>query len=245
MKVVILVVFIVSFNACNSQSCLDSIDVREGGGWTGYETIYFCPSYTFKYGGDTSIKWNVLNNPIDINQVYSIIEPVKKNVESYIDFYSGLKLGEEIEFVDVQVVYHDSIDKFDRQSLKKNECLCKAKYFFTYRFFINDEMAYNFNVSLNDSLEIISDILLPRKVNCGNIIEYISSCNVIEFLINEYPELVIDYYTIEYRKDSDKLYWVIYEDSQECMLNSIRVFLISITDLSDTQIEYQNVHCSD
>ena len=132
MRKLLLLIIILTTETAHSQ-CADSDKISISGEFGGHDYITFCPTYNFSFDGDTSKQWNILNDPIDINQVPFLIE-IKNRLESKIRDYTDDSFFSHLKFYSAEISYPDSISKYkDRRPECKME-KCKAKYFFYYYF---------------------------------------------------------------------------------------------------------------
>lgn len=152
--------FMTLFFSLNVHSqCIEKNKISYGGDFDNYKYTYFCPTYKFAFGGDTSKTWNNLNDHIDINQIASQIFPIKKKVEKQILKYAGQDFLQDLKFLSVQIVYPDSIEKFANRMPFCNLDSCRAKYFFNYNYSPIENANYHIGIAVNDNLEIVNKFI--------------------------------------------------------------------------------------
>ena len=147
--------------------CPDEKKVWFGGDFGQHEFISFCPNYDFSYYGATATKWSILN-PIDIRQAAPEVLLMKGAVEKKIKDYAGEPFFSRLAFSSVQVVYVDSIAKFEGRGPAVDLARCKCKYFLTYYFRPASigsppTAAYCVGIAVDEQGTIISPFTFPSK----------------------------------------------------------------------------------
>jgi hypothetical protein len=172
----LIVVRVAAFAQCD-----DKPKIEFGGDFGFVKYMFNCPSYTFAYNGDTSKKWNVLNNHIDINQAPKKVLLFKKMVEKTIKNYSGNKFFSDLRFYDVDVNYPEKFQAFkDSGRSGMLHKYSKAKYFYYYRFGPNDTASYLIGVAVNKTGKIISPFTFPSKKDYKQIDKKFTYCELID-----------------------------------------------------------------
>lgn len=194
------------------SQCIDEQKVKYGGDFGHYEYIYFCPSYDFAYGGDTSKKWSILN-PIDIRQVASTVVPVKEAVEQQIRAYAGDAFFSNLTFSSIQVVYLDSLAQFKGRGPAVDMTRCKGKYFLTYYFRGDSKAAYCIGVAVDEQGNILSPFSFPSKQDYKPIDTTLTVCEVLSKArkfnrkLGEIQEVRFDY-----NPTSKRFYWLVAQE---------------------------------
>lgn len=105
----LIAIILISFS-CNAQEkCIENENIGLGGDFNSIDYTFGCPTYSFSFIGDKSKEWNIMNNPIGINQVADEVLPIKSRLENKIKEYTGEKFFSKLEFYSVQISYPDSI----------------------------------------------------------------------------------------------------------------------------------------
>jgi hypothetical protein len=189
--------------------CLEDEKVEYGGDFNSYNYTYFCPFYSFKYHGETSTKWDFLN-PVDIMQISSTLFPVKKKVEYQIQDYAGESFFSRLEFSSVDVVYPDSVKKFEGRMPEVDMSNCKAKYYFFYVFRADVQAVYNIGFAVNEKGAIISPYDFPSKGYYRPIDTTLTVCKALEIARKANPKLgPIDKVTFDYDVKAKRFYWIV------------------------------------
>ncbi|WP_281616488.1 hypothetical protein [Flammeovirga sp. SubArs3] len=238
---IILILLIFSLNSFSQ--CLEQNKISYGGNWNNYNYTYFCPIYTFSFGGDTSKTWNILN-PIDINKISSQILPIKKEVERQILSYSGKEFLQDLNFLSVEIVYPDSINKFSCRRPQYNIDRCKAKYFFYYNYSPIENANYHIGIALNDSLEIVNELILPSKKEFRQIDKELTICKLIN-LSKRYKNQIepIEKIKFEYDVKTKRFVWILSQgliDKKEG-INKYNEMIINASDSEKIEFRVSNV----
>lgn len=206
--VIILTILIFSLNSFSQ--CIEKNKISYGGDWSNYKYTYFCPTYEFAFGGDTSKTWNTLNGHIDINQILSQILPVKEKVERKILNYSGQEFLQDLKFISVQIVYPDSIDKFSGRMPFCCLDSCRVKYFFYYNYSPIENANYHIGIAVNDFLEIVNEFNFPAKKDFTPIDKKLTVCKLIN-ISKRYKEQIepIEKIKLDFDKESKSFVWII------------------------------------
>ena len=205
---IILTVLIFSLNSFSQ--CIEKEKISYGGDWSNYKYTYFCPTYEFAFGGDTSKTWNILNDPIDINQISFQILPVKEEVERQILNYSGQDFLKDLKFLSVQIVYPDSIEKFSDRMPFCDLDSCRVKYFFYYNFSPVENANYHIGIAVDNNLEIVNEFIFPSKKDFKPIDKELTICKLID-ISKRYKKQIepIEKIKLDYNKESKCFVWII------------------------------------
>jgi len=208
MRQLLLLIILLTTKTVNAQ-CVDSDKVVISGDFGGHQYITFCPTYNFSFEGDTSKEWNILNNPIDINQVSFLID-IKDRLELKIRNYSGDNFFSHLKFYSVEMSCPDSIKNFRNRGPKVVMDKCKAKYFFYYYFIPTDGTKHCIGIALNEKEEIISQLNFPSKQEFKPIDTILTVCKVIEIAKQTNPQIEpIDKISFDFDNHSKEYYWAI------------------------------------
>lgn len=209
----LILLLILSFNA-HSQ-CVGEEKLTYGGDWDFYQYIFFCPTYDFAFDGDTARQWSILN-PIDINQIKDEIFPIKSKIESQILDFSGKEFFEDLNFVNVEVAFPDSIDKFSGRMPSVIMDSCRAKYFFYYKFIPIENVHYNIGIAVNEQGEILNSFNFPAKKDYKIIDKEMTICEILE-ITKKYKKQIepIEDIKLHYNEKDKKFYWLVSQGIKE------------------------------
>ena len=205
------------FISLNMHSqCAGEEKLTYGGDWVGIDYVFRCPSYSFAFNGNTSKQWNILNNKIDIYQIKDEIFPVKAKVETQILNYAGKKFFNDLNFVSVEVVFPDSIEKFSHRVPYVIMDKCRVKYFFRYRFTPIENVHYHIGIAVNEQGEILNKFNFPAKKDYKKIDKTVSICDILE-IAKKYAEQIypIEKIKLHYSEKDKKFYWLITQGIKE------------------------------
>lgn len=238
----ILTILIFSFNSFSQ--CIEKNKISYGGDWSNYKYTYFCPTYEFAFGGDTSKTWNILNDHIDINQISSQILPVKEKVERQILIYSGQDFLQDLKFLSVQIVYPDSIDKFSDRMPFCNLDSCRAKYFFYYNYSPVENANFHIGIAVNDYLEIINEFNFPAKKDFKPIDKKLTVCKLID-ISKRYKKQIepIEKIKLDYDKESKSFVWIISQGliNEKEGINKYNEMIINASDSEKIEFKVSEV----
>jgi hypothetical protein len=198
------------------SQCVGEEKLTYGGDWSNYRYTYFCPTYEFAFDGDTSKQWNILNDDIDIYQVKDEIFPIKAKIELQILNYSGKQFFDDLNFVSVQIVFPDSIEKFSGKMPSVRMDSCRAKYFFYYKFIPIENVHYNIGIAVNEQGEILNKFDFPAKKDYKNIDKKMTICDILE-IAKKYKEQIepIEDIKLHYNEKEKKFYWLVSQGIKE------------------------------
>lgn len=183
--------------------------MKYGGDFGAFTYTYFCPTYDFAYGGDTSKIWSILS-PIDIRQAENIVLFTKGAIEKKIISYAGNTFFSRMKFSSVSVVYLDSIDKFKGRGPSVDMKMCRGNYFFYYYFQAEPKMAYCIGVAVDEQGKILSPFNFPSKHDYKPIDSTLTVCKVLEIAQKFNKKLgPIKKVTFEYNPSSKRFYWLV------------------------------------
>jgi hypothetical protein len=226
------------------SQCIEKDKISYGGDWSDYYYTFFCPTYEFSFDGDPSKTWNIVNDPIDINQVASKIFPVKKKVESQILKHSGQSFLQDLKFLFVQIVYPDSLEKFNDRMPFCNMDSCKAKYFFYYNYSPIENANYHIGIAVNDKLEIVNEFNFPSKDYFKPIDKGLTMCKLIE-ISKKYKEQIepIEEIKFEYNPQSQRFIWIISQGlvNENEGINKFNELIIDASNSANIEIKESEV----
>ncbi|MBF0695391.1 MAG: hypothetical protein IR153_10090 [Flavobacterium sp.] len=219
--------------------CIEREKITYGGEYGFVDFIHLCPTYNFSYDGDTSKNWNVLTNPIDINQAPKEVLIFKTQIEKNIRDYSGDDLYSKLHFNSVEVVYEDKLKTF-KKSGRQNVTLkyCKAKYFYYYELKIDAISTYLIGVALDKKGKIISEFRFPDKQNYNPIDTNYDYCKLIEIAKKSQPQIEpIGDIKLYYDEKTKKFYWQITQEivNSKEGINYFNQVIIDASDLTKTK----------
>jgi len=148
----------------------------------------------------------------------SIIPTNFKNiVKNYIIKRSGNKFYTSLKLEKILVTNVDSIEKHDPNSylLEYNKQGVKSgqiKYHFEYSFFPENNIIYEFGISLDKTGKIISDEALPTNENIVDLTKTIKLCDCIEKIKRQIPKtssLSMNHFELHYDKLKNTFYYSI------------------------------------
>ncbi|WP_157433467.1 hypothetical protein [Adhaeribacter aquaticus] len=210
-KKAFLLIFAFTTSIAYSQ-CIDADKIVYGGNFDSHHYTYFCPRYQFSFDGDTSKIWNILD-PIDIRKVAKSIFPIKEKVENQIKGYSGESFFSRMKFSSVEIVFPDSIAKFEDRVPGVNMKKCKSKYYFYYTFNPDSLATYNIGLAVDEEGNIVSPFNFPSKGDYQTIDPSLTVCKVIEIAkrINN-KILPIEEVKFDYDKKERRFYWLVSQE---------------------------------
>ncbi len=224
--------------------CVEREKISYGGEYGFVDFIHLCPTYNFSYEGDTSKDWNVLTDPININQAPKKVLIFKNQIEKNIRDYSGDDFYSKLHFNSVEVVYENKLKKF-KKSGRQNVTLkyCKAKYFYYYKLKIDTLSTYLIGVALNKKGKIISKFHFPDKQNYAPI--NTNYCKLIEIAKKSQPQIEpIEDIKLAYDEKTKRFYWQITQEivNSKEGINYFNQVIIDASDLTKTKNIIGNVN---
>lgn len=209
MRFLFLLVLLVLFDSNSFCQCINNVIVKYGGEYDSYKYIFGCPSYTFAIHGDTSKNWGVLNDPIDIKQAPAKALVFKRSVENAVRKYAGESFFSNIKFIDVQVVFPDSLNEFKgRSDVTKTKCL--ATYFYHYQFKPDSVAFYLIGIAVDSNGKILSRFEFPSKKDYKPINRRFSYCTLIETAKRIQKGIdPIQEIQFNYNQQTKSFYWLI------------------------------------
>lgn len=227
-------IIIILIRSNTIAQCIDKEKIKFGGDYGFVNYIFHCPSYNFAINGDTSKKWNILRDPIDIKQAPIKALQYKKMVETSIKRYSGLDFYSNIKFEGVGVVYPDKFKAFSgRSDIDRKSC--KANYFYYYQFKPDTISSYLIGIAVDKNGKIISPFNFPAKKYYKSIDKTFTYCKLVEIAHDIEKNIdPIDEIKLEYNAKTKQFYWLI---SQGLVvthegLNYLNQVIIDAADLS-------------
>ncbi len=189
--------------------CIDKSKIDFGGDYGFVDYIFHCPTYSFSYKGDTSKKWGILNNPIDISQAPAIALKYKKMVEDSIRSYAGSSFFSNVEFEDVEIVYPEKFKDFSGRH-DVTQSTCRAKYFYNFQFKADSIKGYLIGVAVDKKGKIISPFNFPSKRFYKPIDKTFTYCKLIDIARRAQKNMdPINKISLEYDKRQGHFYWLI------------------------------------
>ena len=243
MKHLVFILFLISVCCLNVFSqCIDREKIKAGGdyGFTKYN--WLCPAYSFADSGDTSKKWNVLGDPINIQLAPQGTLTIKKHVEDAIKKYSGNDFYSNLKFNSVEIFYPERLRLFKRagrQEVTLRNYDHKTKYFFYYQFSPDTSASYLIGIAVNKYGKILSPFMFPPKKWYHPIDKSYTYCKLIDIARKAQPN-INPIGSIELMLDtkSQRFLWLI---SQELVnsnegLNYINQVTIDAANMSKVRI---------
>jgi hypothetical protein len=244
MKSAICLILLLSISLNMRSQCAGEEKLTCGGDWAGIDYIFFCPTYTFAFNGDTSKQWNILNNKIDIYQIKNKIFPVKAKIEAQILNYSGKKFFNDLNFVSVDVVFPDSVEKFSNRVPSIIMDKCKAKYFFYYKFIPIENVHYNIGIAVSEQGEILNKFDFSAKKDYKMIDKKLTICDVLE-IAKKYEEQIypIESIKLHYNEKDKKFYWLVRQGLKEYTKGThyLNELLIDASNRKHVEIKQSNL----
>jgi hypothetical protein len=241
------IIISLSFLKCVAFSqCIEKKQIKYGGDYGFVNYIHLCPTYAFAFGGDTSKKWNVLNDPIDIKQAPSNALIFKKKVELAIKNFSGNDFYSNLKFQSVDVVYPERLKLF-RTEGRQGVTLkyYKAKYFYYYQFKPDTSAAYLIGIAVDKNGKILSPFVFPAKKNYKSVDKDFTYCKLIQIAKSKQKDIdPIESISLEFDTKSQRFLWLI---SQAVVkphegTNSINQVTIDAANLSIIEVIKSQVH---
>jgi hypothetical protein len=222
------------------SQCIEKDKIKYGGDWA-EDDLYYFPTYHFSYNGNTSKKWGVLNDLIDIRQVENYILPIKVIVEKQIREYSGDLFFTRLKFNSVAIAYPDSIEKFAERHPSCDIQSCKYKYFFYYEFLADNDATYNIGIGADKDGKIISRLNFPNKSEYQSIDTTLTVCKVIN-LARQIDKKIdsIEGITFEYNLKTKRFYWLISQEVSEKKPGKNKYDQVIIDAADSTRIDKKN-----
>jgi hypothetical protein len=210
----LLAIFLAIIQVSSIAQCIDRAKITYGGDWGFVEYIHRCPTYNFAYGGDTSKNWNVLGDPIEINQAPKEVLGIKQKVEKEMRSFSGEAFYSRVKFNSVEIVYPDMLQPF-MDSGRQDVTLeyCKAKYFFYYEFLPDSLASYHIGVGVDNRGKILNRFNFPAKQFNKSIDTTYTYCSLISLARALQPNIEpIKDIKLEYDKSTKRFYWLISQE---------------------------------
>lgn len=215
----LLFLFLISFSQLlKAQDTL-------GGDWINEKSAFYCPCYCFSPTGSLKMPWSILTpNPISL--VEDKIKPIKENVENYIIERGGEEFFRKLKFCNVDVVYLDSISKFESKKPEVDISKCgQTKYYFRYIFEPTNDVKYKIGIATNYNGGVISKDLFPDKNFNLDFHNILSKKQIIKKIRRKKKIDRIEFY---YNSATNKFYYSIRKKMQEYFFSSINNFFRSI-----------------
>jgi hypothetical protein len=214
MKIIIVVFSFVFIVLDLSAQCISQDKITSGGDWSNYDYTYFCPAYNFAYNGNKDKEWSTVSDPIDINLVGKQIFPLKKKIESIIKRFAGEEFYSKIKFCSVDIVYLDSLEKFEDRMPSCNMNKCKAKYFFNYLFSPVEGARYNIGIAVNKDWKIVSKFNFPSKKDYQVVDTSLTICKIVKIAESFKSRILpIKSIRLDFEPNENKFYWVVEQEA--------------------------------
>jgi hypothetical protein len=194
-----------------SAQCNDKPKIAFGGDYGFVNYMFNCPSYSFAYNGDTSKNWGVLNNHIDICQAPAKVLIYKERIEKVINNYAGSRFFSKLRFYDVDVNYPEKFKAFkDSGRSDMIHKYSRAKYFYYYRFGLNDTASYLIGIAVNKRGQIINHFSFHSKKYYKPIDGTVTYCKLLEIARRTQKNIdPIEDIRLEYDRHKKEYYWCI------------------------------------
>jgi hypothetical protein len=206
------IVILVLTTSVGYSQCIDADKVTYGGDYDSFHYTYFCPTYQFSFEGDTAKVWNILD-PIDIKKVAETILPIKEKVENQIIGYAGVDFFSKMKFSSVDIVYPDSVSKFENKYPRVAMEKCKSKYYFYYTFHPDSLATYNIGLATDEKGNIVSKYNFPSKQDYKLIDPSLTLCKVIRIAKNLNKDILpIKEVKFDFDTKEKRFYWVVSQE---------------------------------
>jgi hypothetical protein len=219
--------------------CIDKEKIQYGGDYGHTKYIHLCPTYSFAFGGDTTKSWNILGNPISIQQAPANVLKYKRKVDDAIKAYAGNRFCSDLHFQSVDVVYPERLQAFkDSGRWEVTLKHYKAKYLYYYEFEPDTASSYLIGVAVSKDGRIISPFNFPSKKEYKPIDKAFTYCKLIDIATKVQKHIdPIESIKFEYDTKRKRFYWRI---SQEVVnshegLNHLNQVFIDAADLTKTR----------
>jgi hypothetical protein len=192
-----------------------------GGDWINEKSAYYCPCYCFSPSGKSKTPWSI-TAPNPISLVEDKIKPIKENVEKYIIERGGQDFMKKLKFCNVDIVYLDSADKFERKKPEVDFTKCGlTKFYFRYIFEPTNDVKYKIGIATNYNGEVTSNDLFPHKKTNPNFDKLLSETQIRK-KINWYRR--IDNVYLYYNPMSNRFIYTISAKYHKTIYSSIHCF---------------------
>jgi hypothetical protein len=245
-RIVTIIISLLFLKIAAFSQCIEKKQIKYGGDYGFVNYIHLCPTYAFAFGGDTSRKWNVLNDPIDIKQAPSNALVFKKKVENAIKNYAGNDFYSNIKFQSVDVVYPERLKLFKskgRQGVTLK--YYKANYFYYYQFKPDTIAAYLIGIAVDKSGKILNPFVFPAKKNYKPIDKDFTYCKLVQIAKSKQKNIdPIESISLEFDTKSQRFLWLITQAivSSHEGINSTNQVTIDAANLSIIEVIKSQVH---
>lgn len=213
-KLLIVVLLLFTYTSSAFGQCIE----RKKIDWTDdrlfYDYGYLCPSYFFSFNGDTSKKWNIRFENIDIRQAEPNALKFKQKVDQAIKQYAGESFFKRLKFNNVQVCYPEKLKFFKDNgaglaTLKHYKC----RYSYHYSFEPDSLTGYNICVAVTSSGKIITPFIFPSSSFYKPINTAFTYCELIDIARKIQKNIdPIDRISFNYDREKKIFYWLISQD---------------------------------
>lgn len=211
LRLTIIIINLFFLKCIAFSQCIEKKQIKYGGDYRFVDYIHLCPTYAFAFGGDTSKKWNVLNDPIDIKQAPSNALIFKKKVELAIKNFSGDDFYSNLKFQSVDIVYPERLKLF-RTEGRQDVTLkyYKAKYFYYYQFKPDTSAAYLIGIAVDKNGKILSPFVFPAKKDYKPVDKDFTYCKLIRIAKSKQRDLDrVESISLEFNTKSKRFLWLI------------------------------------
>lgn len=179
-----------------------------------YNYGYLCPAYFFSFGGDTSKKWNIGFENIDIQQAPANALKFKQKVDQAIKDYAGKDFFKTLKFNNVEVSYPERLKFFkDSGAVLVTLAHYKCSYTYNYSFEPDSLTGYNICIGVTSSGQIITPFIFPSKRFYKPINKSFTYCQLIEIAKKAQKNIEpIDRISFNYDKKKKLFYWTISQE---------------------------------
>lgn len=235
-KLLIGVLLSIAYTSFVSAQCIDRKKISWSEDGLFYNYGYLCPAYFFSFGGDTSKKWNIGFENVDIRQAPVNVLKFKKKVDQAIKNYAGGNFFKNLKFTNVEVCYPERLKFFkDSGAVLTTLAHYKCRYTYNYSFEPDSLTGYNICIGVTSSGQIVTPFIFPSKRSYKPIINSFTYCQLIGIAKQIQKNIEpIDKISFNYDKKKKLFYWLI---AQEIVgvhkgSNNINEVLIDASDFS-------------
>ena len=208
-KLLIIVSLSITYASFAFSQCIDRTKIDWSRDGLFYDYGYLCPAYFFSFGGDTSKKWNIGFENIDIRQEPANVLKFKQKVDKTIKNYSGENFFRNLKFNNVEVCYPERLKFFkDSGAVLATLAHYKCPYTYSYSFQPDTLTGYNICVGVTSSGQITTPLIFPSKHYYKPINKSFTYCTLIEIARKVQKNIdPIDKISFDYDRKKKIFYW--------------------------------------
>ena len=213
-KLLIVVLLSIAYTSFVSAQCIDRKKISWSEDGLFYNYGYLCPAYFFSFGGDTSKKWNIGFENVDIRQAPVNVLKFKKKVDQAIKNYAGGNFFKNLKFTNVEVCYPERLKFFkDSGAVLATLAHYKCRYSYNYSFEPDSLTGYNICIGVTSSGQIVTPFIFPSKRSYKPIINSFTYCQLIGIAKQIQKNIEpIDKISFNYDKKKKLFYWLISQE---------------------------------